>query len=103
MKKIAIGRTAASLVAFLAMDTTTIALAEPPGHNPMTLMDRDKNGSVSLKELRIHRSDTTDEMFARWDADGSRSRTMLMSLCMSHRLAPATGRGSAICVAMDWP
>ena len=37
----------------------------------MTLMNLNKNGSVSLKELREFRPDTTDEMFARWDVDDS--------------------------------
>jgi EF hand len=71
MKENSIGQRTALLVAFLAVGTTTTALAQRPGHNPMTLMDLNKNGSVSLKELRNFRPDTTDEMFARWDVDGS--------------------------------
>lgn len=71
MIKNSIGRRTALLVALLTMGTTTTALAQRPGHNPMTLMDLNKNGSVSLKELRNFRPDTTDEMFARWDVDGS--------------------------------
>ena len=71
MKKNSIGQRTALLVAFLTVGTTTTALAQRPGHNPMTLMDLNKNGSVSLKELRSFRPDTTDEMFARWDLDDS--------------------------------
>ena len=71
MKKIAISQGAVIMVAFLTVGTTIIALAQGPGHNPMTLMDLNKNGSVSLKELRNFRPDTTDEMFARWDTDDS--------------------------------
>jgi Ca2+-binding EF-hand superfamily protein len=37
----------------------------------MTLMDRDKNGSVSLQELRKFRPEITDEMITRWDVDAS--------------------------------
>ena len=59
------------LVAFFAMGTITASMAEPPGRNPMTLMDRDKNGAVSLQELRDHRPETTDEQFRRWDVDDS--------------------------------
>jgi hypothetical protein len=47
------------------------AFAQRPGHNPMTFMERDKNSSVPVKELRDCRSDTADRMFARWDVDGS--------------------------------
>ena len=71
MKKSLIGQTITLLVAFVAMDTITAVLAEPPGRNPMTLMDRDKNGAVSLQELRNFRPDTTGEQFRRWDVDGS--------------------------------
>lgn len=72
MKKIMNRQRTALVVAFLTVGTTITALAQGPGHNPMTLMDLNKNGSVSLKELRNFRPDTTDEMFARWDVDGSR-------------------------------
>ena len=71
MKKNSIGQMTALLVAFLAVGTIGTAFAQRPGHNPMTLMDLNKNGSVSLKELREFRPDTTDEMFARWDVDDS--------------------------------
>ena len=71
MNRNTIGRTTVLVVAFVAAGPITSAFAERPGHNPMTLMDRDKNGSVSLKELRDFRSEITDEMFARWDVDGS--------------------------------
>ena len=71
MNKSAIGQITAVLAAFFAMDTITAGVEEPPGRNPMTLMDRDKNGAVSLQELRDHRPETTDEQFRRWDVDGS--------------------------------
>jgi Ca2+-binding EF-hand superfamily protein len=71
MKENSIGQRAALLVAILTMGTTTTALAQRPGHNPMTVMDLNKNGSVSLRELRNFRPDTTGEMFAQWDVDGS--------------------------------
>ena len=71
MKKHLIGQMTTLLVAFVAVGTIATAFAQRPGHNPMTLMDLNKNGSVSLKELREFRPDTTDEMFARWDVDDS--------------------------------
>ncbi|HNP35409.1 MAG TPA: EF-hand domain-containing protein [Woeseiaceae bacterium] len=71
MNRNSIAQTSALLVAFIAAGTIATAFAQRPGHNPMTLMDRDKNGSVSLKELRDFRSEITDEIFARWDVDGS--------------------------------
>lgn len=71
MNRNSIDRITAILVVSLAAGSITTTFAQRPGHNPMTLMDRDKNGSVSLKELRDFRPDTTDEMFARWDVDGS--------------------------------
>ena len=71
MNRNSIGLVTAIMVAFLAVGTIATAFAQRPGHNPMTLMDRDKNGSVSLKELRDFRPDITDEMFTRWDVDGS--------------------------------
>ena len=71
MKKKSICQGTALLVASLTVGTTSTALAQRPGHNPMTVMDLNKNGSVSLKELRNFRPDTTDEMFARWDVDDS--------------------------------
>ncbi len=61
----------ALLVAFIAMNTITVSLAEPPGHDPLTHMDQDKNAAVSLQELRRHRPDTTDKQFRRWDVDGN--------------------------------
>ena len=71
MKQNSIGQMTALLVAFVAVGTIATAFAQRPGYNPMTLMDLNKNGSVSLKELREFRPDTTDEMFARWDVDDS--------------------------------
>ena len=71
MKKHLIDQMTTLLVAFVAVGTIATAFAQRPGHNPMTLMDLNKNGSVSLKELREFRPETTDEMFARWDVDDS--------------------------------
>jgi len=71
MNKSSIGQIITVMVAFFAMDTITAGADEPPGHNPMTLMDRDKNGAVSLQELRDHQPETTDEQFRRWDVDDS--------------------------------
>ena len=45
--------------------------AQPPGRDPIALLDRDKSGSVSLEESRVRRPDVTAEQFAKWDADKS--------------------------------
>jgi len=71
MKRNSFGQTTALAVELVAAGPIATAFAQRPGHNPMTLMDRDKNGSVSLKELRNFRPETTDEMFAQRDVDGS--------------------------------
>lgn len=57
------------LIISLGMVRTDSTSAQPPGRNPMALMDQDKNGSVSLEELRAYKPQVTDKNFAQWDRD----------------------------------
>ena len=52
------------------MEMSTVS-AQPSGRDPMVFFATDKNGSVSLKELKVRRPEVTEDQFAQWDKDHS--------------------------------
>jgi len=59
------------IIACVGLVSSGATSAQPPGRDPMALLDRDKSGSVSLEELRVRRPDVTAEQFGKWDTDKS--------------------------------